>query len=111
MHTPALWAHGKTWFAANTRALRAAALGVALAAAVPGLVACSSNEVENDGSIRGTLAVYIATMNDGTSRTEYHLRVAGTEEDERMLVFADAPPDLASDTEIKVWGASGREII
>ncbi|HVR20935.1 MAG TPA: hypothetical protein VMS65_14590, partial [Polyangiaceae bacterium] len=84
---------------------------MALAGAVPSLVACSSNEVENDGSIRGTLKVYVATMNDGTTRTEYKLLVGGNEADERALVFAK-PPEISGETEIKVWGAtSGREII
>ncbi|HEX6274596.1 MAG TPA: hypothetical protein VFZ53_16245, partial [Polyangiaceae bacterium] len=111
MQNQALWARGKLWLTGNARLFRAAALGVALASSVPALVACSSSEIENDGSIRGTLKVYIATMDDGTSRTEYKLMVGGNELDERMLVFAK-PPDAAGEREIKVWGdASGREII
>src|SRR6185503_13307343 len=107
----ALFTRGKNWLGGNARLLRSAALGVALAGAAPVLVACSSNEVENDGSVRGTLMVYVATMDDGTSRTEYHLLVGGNEADDRMLVFTKVP-DFGSGSEIKVWGAtSGREII
>ena len=111
MQNQALWARGKLWLTGNARLFRAAALGVALASSVPALIACSSSEIENDGSIRGTLKVYVATMDDGTSRTEYKLMVGGNELDERMLVFAK-PPEAAGEREIKVWGdASGREII
>jgi hypothetical protein len=111
MQSQAIWARGKLWLAGNGRLFRAAALGVALAGSIPALVACSSSEIENDGSIRGTLMVYVATMDDGTSRTEYKLLVGGNELDERLLVFAK-PPDVGGEREIKVWGdASGREII
>jgi len=108
----ALWESGKIWLRGNVRLLRAVAVGAGLACALPALAGCSSDEIENDGSIRGTLMVYVATMDDGTSRTEYAIQVGGNENDERMLVFAKAPPDAVSNAEIKVWGdASGREII
>ena len=111
MESLPILALGKKWLSGSTRALRAAVLGAALVGSVPAIVACSSAEVENDGSIRGTLMVYVATMDDGTSRTEYKLLVDGNEADERMLVFTTAP-DVGSETPIKVWGdASGREII
>src|SRR4249920_2184684 len=101
---------GKNWLDGNAAFLRAAAVGLALAVAAPALVACSSEELANDGSIRGTLMVYVATMDDGTSRTDYHLLVGGNEDDDRLLVFTKVP-DVGSGSEIKVWGdSSGREI-
>jgi hypothetical protein len=101
----------RLWLTANARLFRAAALGVALAASTPALIGCSSSEIENDGSIRGTLKVYVATMDDGTTRTEYKILVGDNELDERLLVFAK-PPEAVGEREIKVWGdASGREII
>src|SRR5688572_14992052 len=99
----ALWKSGKIWLGGNVRLLRAVAAGASLACALPALAGCSSDEIENDGSIRGTLMVYVATMDDGTSRTEYHLQVGGNEDDARNLVFTKAPPDAVSGAEIKVW--------
>src|SRR5262245_27657949 len=111
MASLAIWASGKNWLSGNARVVRSMALGVALLGAVPGIVACSSSEVENDGSIRGTLMVYNARFDDGTSRMDYQLQVGGDEADTRMLVFTKVP-DVGSGSEIKVWGAaSGREII
>ena len=108
----ALLESGKIWLGGNVRLLRAVALGAGLACALPALAGCSSDEIENDGSIRGTLMVYVATMDDGTSRTEYQLQIGGNEHDERILVFTKTPPEAVSGAEIKVWGdSSGREII
>jgi hypothetical protein len=111
MPSSILWARGKNWLNGNVGFLRAVAVGAALLGAAPALVACSSDEISNDGSIRGTLMVYVATMEDGTSRTDYHLLVNGNEDDDRMLVFTNVP-DVGSGSAIKVWGdSSGREII
>jgi VCBS repeat-containing protein len=61
-----------------------------------------SNEAQNDGSMRGTLAVSVGTMRDGTIRKEFRL-IDESEHDERRLVFA-REPDLAPGSEIEVWG-------
>jgi hypothetical protein len=89
-------------------------LGALLAGPVlglsPALVGCSDRTAD-DGSIRGTLKIYIATMADGTSRTEYRLMLDPDTGDERKLVFA-SEPDATPDSEVKVWGElSGSEII
>jgi MYXO-CTERM domain-containing protein len=92
---------------ANSRPTRGGVILFALLSAgafgtVPALLGCS-DQTENDGSIRGTLQVYVATMNDGTSRTEYQLFLDGSENEARTLTFGKAP-DLPSNTAIKVWG-------
>src|SRR6185503_9756391 len=84
-------------------------LGAMLAGPVvglaPALIGCSDPETADDGSIRGTLTVYVATMDDGSSRTEYRLLVGGDENDERRLVF-DGEPDVTGGSELKIWGES-----
>ena len=90
---------------------RAMLAGAALLGALPALSGCSSHELVEDGSIRGEIVVYNATFADGTSQTQYFLRVEADEADERRLVFA-ADPDLTTGTPVKVWGdPSGVEII
>src|SRR6186713_386349 len=112
MQNQVLWERGKIWLSGNAALLRAVALGAFLAASVPALVACSSSEIENDASTRGTLKIYVATMDDGTTRTEYKLLVGGNEADARNLVFAKPPEVEGGEIDVKVWGdASGREII
>src|SRR6185503_7153784 len=75
------------------------------------LLACSSEVPANGGALRGTLMVYVATLDDGTSRTDYRLFVDGSENDARLLVFPN-PPDLESGAELEVFGeTSGREVI
>src|SRR5262245_28425030 len=111
MSRSGLRASADNWLRESGRLLRAGMLGVALAGGAAAVAGCSANEAENDGSVRGTLAVYIARMDDGSSRTEYRLQVDGNEADERTLVFGKTP-DLPSGSELKVWGdAAGREII
>ena len=84
---------------------------LALASASLALVACSSDEAASDGSLRGTLAVHLVTMDDGTSRTEYRLFVDGGERDARELVFEN-PPELDSGSELEVWGEpSGEKLV
>jgi MYXO-CTERM domain-containing protein len=77
--------------------------------AAPALMGCS-DQTENDGSIRGTLQVYVATMNDGTTRMEYQLFVDGNENEARTLYFAKAP-DLTSGTAIRLWGTVSGDAI
>src|SRR5262245_43739647 len=94
-------------FFANPRRGRArlllAALPVApVLATSPALVGCS-DQTTDDGSIRGTLNVYVATMADGTSHTEYRLLLDSDTGEERKLVFA-REPDAGAGAEIKVWG-------
>jgi hypothetical protein len=69
---------------------------------MPGLVGCSDPTV-NDGSIRGTASVFVATMHDGTQRMDYRLLVGGDENDERRLLFR-SEPDFVTGDDIKVWG-------
>ena len=99
---------------ANSRPTRGGVILFALLSAgafgtVPALLGCS-DQTENDGSIRGTLQVYRATMNDGTSRLEYQLFVDGNENEARTLIFGKAP-DLPSGHVIKVWGALNGDAI
>ena len=53
--------------------------------------------------MRGELTVHVVMLDDGTSQTEYYLRVGGDEQDERRLALKTAP-DLPSGTRVKVWG-------
>ncbi|HEX6271386.1 MAG TPA: hypothetical protein VFZ53_00020, partial [Polyangiaceae bacterium] len=87
-----------------------AMLAVPIATLAPLLAGCSEQAVD-DGSTRGTLVVYLATMKDGTSRNQYALQIDGNESDERSLVFDAAPPDLPAGTEIKVWGGMRGEAL
>jgi MYXO-CTERM domain-containing protein len=74
------------------------------------LAGCS-NEPANDGSLRGKLAVSVATMRDGTSEKVFALVLDESERDERRIVFAEEP-DLAPGSEIKVWGElDGNDIL
>jgi MYXO-CTERM domain-containing protein len=82
---------------------------VALAFASTATLGCSEDSeseqtAENDGAIRGTLVMYAVTLPDGTSRTEYALRINGDERVTRQLLFAE-DPGLEPWTRLKVWGA------
>jgi hypothetical protein len=78
-------------------------LSFSLVGLVPAVTGCSDETVD-DGSTSGTLAVYVATFDDGTTRTEYALMVNGDESDQHTLHFTGAPPDLPTGAEIKIWG-------
>jgi len=54
------------------------------------------------GAIRGELAVYIATFDDGTTDTRYFLRDADGVE--KRLVLHNGALDAPSGTKLKVWG-------
>jgi hypothetical protein len=97
---------------------RAAAIGLAIL-----LAACSGEsstpapavEADEPGTIRGELAVYIATFDDGTTETRYFLRDANGDE-KRLVLGADlaakgASFDLPSGTKLKVWGSAGADEI
>jgi MYXO-CTERM domain-containing protein len=80
-----------------------------IAGVVVALASCSSGtpsttepvEVDEPGTVRGELAVYIADYDDGTSETSYFLRDATGAE--RRLRFVD-PPDITPGETVKVWG-------
>src|SRR6266545_399369 len=79
------------------------------------LVSCSGTGTQQDpvdfdepGAIEGELAVYIADFEDGTSETQYFLRIA--DGDERRLVL-QSEPDIAAGTRVKVWGSQNVEAI
>jgi MYXO-CTERM domain-containing protein len=55
------------------------------------------------GAVRGELSAFIATNDDGTSRTQYFLREIQTARD-LELVF-DGDPELPSGAKLDVWGA------
>src|SRR5215471_1313059 len=89
-----------------------------IAGVVVALASCSSTsptstepvEVDEPGTVRGELAVYIADYDDGTSDTSYFLRDAAGAE--RRLHFQD-PPDITPGETVKVWGkelADGIEV-
>ena len=61
------------------------------------------------GAIRGELAVYIATFDDGTTDTSYFLRDADGAE--KRLVLHDGVLDAPSGTKLKVWGTASSEQI
>ena len=96
--------HGLIWSKASTLALALALSG------------CSSQTPEDekvgvhDGSLRGELDSYIATLDDGTSETRHFLRIDGDESNERRLIFV-GDPDLAPGTRLKVWGVDTGEQI
>src|SRR5688572_6169881 len=69
---------------------------------------CSSEspapeQSEPPGSVRGKLALQVATFDDGHREVQRLLRVGGNEHDERPLDFGE-PVDLRAGTEIRVWG-------
>ncbi|HEY3593400.1 MAG TPA: hypothetical protein VGL13_05985, partial [Polyangiaceae bacterium] len=65
-----------------------------------------ASDVDETGSTRGELTEYIATLEDGTSQTNYYLRVGPAEELKLTLHQAiDADPG----TLIRVWGAQTPE--
>src|SRR5215510_8302649 len=67
------------------------------------MASCSSppKEIEDEGAIQGELAMYVATFDDGTTETNYALRVA--DGNERRLLFHTAP-DIAPGSRLAVWG-------
>jgi hypothetical protein len=67
-----------------------------------GLLGCTG-EGTDDGSLRGTFHVYVAMLENGTSRVEYRLRVGDDERNVVPLVIDDAA-ELTSGDEVKVWG-------
>jgi hypothetical protein len=87
----------------------ASRVALALAVAVSSS-ACSGGSptpppmVDDDepGALRGELAVYIATFDDGSSDTRYFLR--DDEGREKQLLLHDQGLDLPSGTKLKVWG-------
>jgi hypothetical protein len=61
------------------------------------------------GALRGELAVYVATFDDGSSETTYFLR--DPEGNEKQLILHAPGFDLPSGTKLKVWGTvKGDEI-
>jgi MYXO-CTERM domain-containing protein len=86
-----------------------AVLCLAVCLALPAL-GCSSTPLPSEstatdsGAISGTAVAYIATQEDGSTETQYFLRVGGNEDDERRLLFV-GDPELTTGTSIHVWGA------
>lgn len=86
---------------------RAAPLGIAAALLS---FACSDPGIADDGSIRGTLDVYIANYDDGTSSKLYSLRRPDGRNME--LRFTSAPEAEVGDA-LRVWGVEqdGRIVV
>jgi hypothetical protein len=87
-------------------------IGTAMIALASAIVSCSApmpqqEPVDDDpGALKGELAIYIATFDDGTSQTRYFLRDAVGAE--RALVFA-TPPDVAPGAKVSVHGIETRD--
>jgi hypothetical protein len=65
-------------------------------------VAAPVADDDEPGALRGELAVYIATFDDGSSDTRYFLRDG--EGNEKHLILHDRGIDFPSGTRLKVWG-------
>src|ERR1051325_11280894 len=86
----------------STRARRLFHLSI-LPLGVAFLAACSSEDhrPRSPGGREGELAVYNATLEDGTNERRFFLRRG---EEETRLVFSDQAPDVSPGTAIEVWG-------
>ncbi|HTV22445.1 MAG TPA: hypothetical protein VMG12_27340 [Polyangiaceae bacterium] len=62
----------------------------------------SAGQSSAQDGVEGTLVAYTARFDDGTSDTQYALRIG---DEERPLVFAE-PPSVAVGGTVRVWGAS-----
>src|SRR5258706_3402394 len=95
----------------NSASIGTLALRAVSVAFVSALASCSApvpeREVADDPSaIKGDLAIYIASFDDGTSETRYFLRDATGAE--RRLTFPSAP-DVAPGQKISVRGIESRD--
>jgi MYXO-CTERM domain-containing protein len=89
-------------WSAWTKRWAAAALGIVGTAVVAGCGEEQGAFEVDDGSLRGTLAIYISDHPDGHSETHYYLRDASDQE--RRLRF-DSPPNVEPGARLKVWAS------
>jgi MYXO-CTERM domain-containing protein len=87
-----------------------------IAGVIVALASCSAgstpqtelSEIDEPGSVKGELAVYIADYDDGTSETSYYLRDAAG--NERRLSFRDHP-DIDPGATVRVWGQQAADML
>src|SRR4051812_42922097 len=86
------------------------------AVALAGSLACSSERPSSDPvaasspdgpALEGTVAMYTARLDDGTSETQVFLRSASTENPAETRLWFDADPELSPGAALKAWGDLG----
>jgi MYXO-CTERM domain-containing protein len=90
---------------------RSLAAALVAAAGTLGVFGCSdssapppaSSSEPTGNATEGELVMYVATLDDGTSEHRYGLRQGSAPE---LTLEFSAPPDFASGTRLRVWGAT-----